>query len=99
MVIENPWSEQHYLVRYWPLKRDIIDRNRHERGDYYKKPTQYWFIGFKPYHNTYMFHENYGDLLTINSTRNAVKRSMIHPDCARRFILEHVIPQRDELMM
>lgn len=26
----------------------IIDKNRMLRGDYYKKPTAYWFVGCTP---------------------------------------------------
>ena len=48
LVFENPHSEQHYLTRYWCLKPNVIDKNRRLNGDYYRKPTQYWFIGCKP---------------------------------------------------
>ena len=42
MVLENPYTQQHYLVRYFPIKPKIIDKDRTKDGDYYKKPTQYF---------------------------------------------------------
>lgn len=52
LIIENPYKTEHYLTRYWCLKPAIIDMNRRLRGDYYKKPTQYWFINCNPSNNT-----------------------------------------------
>lgn len=48
MVFENPYSEEHFLRRYWCLPSTIIDRDRTERGDYFTKPTQYWFLNCEP---------------------------------------------------
>lgn len=43
LVMENPFSEEHFLRRYWCYLPAVIDRDRRENGDYYKKPTS---IGF-----------------------------------------------------
>lgn len=99
LVIENPYSGQHYLTLYWPLKPALIDRDRTVRGDYFKKPTQFWFVNFEPFHNVYLFPENMEQRKTIKQVRNTVQRSMISKVYARRFILEHLIPKRDELMI
>lgn len=48
LIIENPYSEQHYLTRYWCLEPNVVDKDRTIRGDYFKKPTQYWFINCNP---------------------------------------------------
>ena len=48
MIVENPYTQQHYLVRYFPIKAKIIDKDRTQNGDYYKKPTQYFFINCEP---------------------------------------------------
>ena len=47
LIIENPKGTCHYLTRNWSLKPTIIDTNRRDNGDYYKKPTQYWFVNCK----------------------------------------------------
>ena len=51
LIVENPYSEEHYLRRYWCLPATLIDKDRRLRGDYYRKPTQYWFINCEPKHN------------------------------------------------
>lgn len=51
LIIENPYSTQHYLTRYWCLKPRIIDYDRHKEGDYYEKPTQYYFVNCEPNFN------------------------------------------------
>ena len=51
LVMENPYSEEHFLRRYWCFLPAIIDRDRRENGDYYKKPTQYWFLNIEPANN------------------------------------------------
>lgn len=51
LIMENPYSEEHFLRRYWCLKPGIIDKDRRDRGDYFMKPTQYWFINCKPKNN------------------------------------------------
>ena len=51
LILENPYSEEHYLRRYWCYQPSIIDKDRRERGDYFKKPTQYWFLNCEPSNN------------------------------------------------
>lgn len=51
LVMENPYSEEHFLRRYWCYSPAIIDKDRRNNGDYFKKPTQYWFLNFKPKQN------------------------------------------------
>lgn len=51
LIIENPYSTTHYLTKYWAIPSKIIDKNRTLHGDYYEKPTQYWFINCEPKNN------------------------------------------------
>lgn len=48
LVMENPYSEEHFLRRYWCYLPSIIDKDRRDNGDYYAKPTQYWFLNCEP---------------------------------------------------
>ena len=43
MILENPWSEQTYLKANFIKVPDVIDMDRTKRGDFFKKPTAYWF--------------------------------------------------------
>ena len=90
LVIENPYSEQHYLKRYWCLKPSIIDKNRTLNGDCFEKPTQYWFINCRPKEN-FIFEPLLQVKKKIVSKCNKVDRSMIHPQYANRFIREFII--------
>ena len=90
LIIENPYSSQHYLTRYWALKPAIIDDDRRETGDYYKKPTQYWFVGRKP-SNNFIFEGKDIKVSRNIIDQNKVERSMISPDYANRFIREYII--------
>lgn len=91
LIIENPYCSQHYLTNYWCLKPKIIDNDRTDNGDYYKKPTQYWFIGCEPYHNFIFEPLEEVSRKTISTTHDKVERSLIHPQYANRFIREHIL--------
>lgn len=91
LIIENPFSEQHYLRRYWCIKPSIIDYNRRDRGDYFKKPTQYYFLNRKPSNNLIHEHVDLKENKTISNTHNQVERSMISKDYANRFIREFIL--------
>lgn len=91
MIIENPWSTTHYLTKYWPLKPALIDKDRREMGDYYTKPTQYWFINCKPSYNLIFEPQVLKEKKNIVDTRDKAERSLISPDYANRFIREYVL--------
>ena len=37
LIIENPYSTTHYLVKYWAIPYSILANDRTKNGDYYKK--------------------------------------------------------------
>nr|DAW77658.1 MAG TPA: hypothetical protein [Bacteriophage sp.] len=104
IVIENPLnvSGLHYLTNFWCLKPSIIDRDRTQNGDYYKKPTQYWFIGLNPKNNL-VFEplEQVESMQPIQYMTNKnplgidrkTARSMIHPQYADRFIRQYILDE------
>lgn len=105
LVMENPYSEEHFLRRYWCYPATIIDKDRRLNGDYYKKPTQYWFLNCDP-KNNFLFEalpynaiEQKSAIENMNSTtfekmgvnNRKTARSMIHPEYANRFIRQYLI--------
>jgi hypothetical protein len=103
LIMENPYSEEHYLRRYWCYPPSVIDRDRRERGDYFKKPTQYFFVNCKPSNNL-IFEINNDNSIKIKDAIRFMPngkyvgadnlktaRSMIHPQYANRFIREFII--------
>lgn len=94
LIIENPYSEQHYLKRYWCIKPSVIDTNRRNNGDYFIKPTQYWFINCEPKYN-FIFEPIKEVEHKIVDKEDTVGRSMIHPQYANRFIREFIIDEKE----
>ncbi|MDR0979481.1 MAG: hypothetical protein LBL91_06180 [Lachnospiraceae bacterium] len=91
LIIENPYSTTHYLVKYWAIPYSILDINRTTRGDYYKKPTQYWFINCKPKNNMILEAYSAENAKSIEYIHNKTERSMISKEYANRFIREFII--------
>ena len=95
LIIENPYSEQHYLSKYWCIKTKYIDYDRRKKGDYFKKPTQYWFINIEPKCNLIFEGIEIKEKKTISECfgKNIyqVERSMISKDYAKRFIQELIL--------
>ena len=99
LVIENPFTQPHYLTDFWPLKPAIIDRDRRNDGDSMKKPTQYWFIGFKPKNNLVMEQLDFVRTQNIERLKGAhrtARRSEIQPQYANRFIRKYLIEQENK---
>lgn len=97
MIVENPYTQPHYLTMYFPVKPKLIDTDRRANGDYFKKPTQYWFVNCEP--EQYMFFEPLEHVknLTISEAsklgigkNQQVNRSLMHPQYARRFIKSYI---------
>ena len=97
LIIENPSTEPNYLItgQNFP-KPTIIDRNRMLRGDYYAKPTAYWFINCKPTYGRSF--QNDKEQKTIQKAKCSPKagvcsmeRSLISPDYARNFICDFIL--------
>ena len=109
LVMENPYSEEHFLRRYWCYLPKIIDKDRRLNGDYYKKPTQYWFLNCEPENNLVFEPVEYHGLDCKDAIRLMTKdtweqtgaktqktaRSMIHPDYANRFIRQYLIKEKN----
>lgn len=96
LIIENPFSALHYLHNNFLKEPTVIDINRQKRGDYFRKPTGYWFFNcVNTIGESYQKPEKY---LTVWEAKSAPQqglcseeRSMISPDYARNFICDFII--------
>lgn len=97
LIIENPYTQPHYLTTHWCIKPKIIDKNRRENGDYMEKPTQFFFIGCEPKQNFIFEPIEYVELRKHNSMTNKdgknrqERRSEMHPQYANRFIRQYIL--------
>lgn len=96
LIIENPFSPLHFLVNNFPAEPAVIDKNRMERGDYFVKPTQYWFINCSPTRG--FTYQNDKQQKIINKAARgkqaglcSEERSLISPDYARNFICDFIL--------
>jgi hypothetical protein len=102
LIIENPATAPNYLItgQNFPTPT-IIDNNRMIRGDYFKKPTAYWFINCE---NTYGFsYQNDKEQKIIDKCKGSKgdglcseERSMISSDYARNFICDFILGKEQE---
>lgn len=96
MIVENPWSEQTFLKANFVQSPTIIDNNRQLRGDYFKKPTAYWFFNCEPT-NGRSYQKPKETKIVQNSKKGksagicSEERSLISPDYARNFICDFII--------
>lgn len=99
MIIENPYTQPHYLTSYFPVKPKVIIKNRHEEGDYFKKPTQFFFVNCEPEQNVVMQPIKAVKMTNITKCSSEIegegdrqtKRSLIHPQFADRFIKTYIL--------
>lgn len=96
LIIENPWSGIGYLRNNFVEDPKVIDMDRTLRGDYFKKPTAYWFLNCEPTMGLTIQKDK--KTKTIRKTKSASEaglcsedRSMISSDYARNFICDFIL--------
>ena len=96
LILENPYSLQTFLKSGFVQPPSIVDTDRTRRGDYFVKPTAYWFINCEPTHSftptTPKFRKN---IMSANPSKEAglcsEERSMISSEYAKNFICDFVL--------
>lgn len=102
LVVENPYSTEHFLYNNFPHAPKVIDTDRTRRGDYFKKPTQFYYHNCEP---------TFGESITmakehktIRNSKSGIKagicsedRSLISPDYARNFICDFILGKEQDL--
>lgn len=96
LVFENPYSATHYLHNNFFKAPTIIDKNRMKRGDYFVKPTGYWFFNCEPtYGESYQNDKEQKKVWECKGAAQAgicsTERSLISPDYARNWICDFII--------
>ncbi len=103
LVIENPATKPNYLVGSQNFVRPtMIDNDRTKRGDFFKKPTAYWFVNFEPTFGT--SYQQPKERKRVDRCKSAPQaglcseeRSLISPDYARNFICDFVLGKEQNI--
>lgn len=102
LIIENPATEPNYLItgQNFPSPT-FIDKNRLLRGDYFRKPTAYWFFNCSPTNvSSCQMDKKPKRIDRTQSSKQAgicsMERSMISPDYARNFICDFILGKPQE---
>lgn len=96
LVFENPYSLQTFLKSGFIQAPAVVDENRTLRGDYFIKPTAYWYINCEPTKGkSFQKPKEVKRLMWEKKSPQAgvcsEERSMISPDYARNFICDFII--------
>ena len=99
LIMENPWSEQTYLKANFVMPPSLVDMDRTKRGDFFTKPTAYWYINCEPTHGqTYQKPKEHKTIVKAKMGKQAglcsEERSMISPDYARNFICDFILGKK-----
>jgi hypothetical protein len=104
LVVENPWAMQTYLKNGFIKAPQVIDNDRTRRGDYFVKPTAFWFVSCEP---TNGFTYQPTDMSKVKNVRDArgskqagicsEERSMISSDYARNWICDFILGQKQDI--
>lgn len=103
LIIENPATEPNYLMtgQNFP-KPTMIDKNRMLRGDYFVKPTAYWFVNCEPTYGCSFQKDK--KQKTITSSKYSpqagicsMERSLISSDYARNFICDFILGKKQKI--
>lgn len=97
LIIENPWTHPQYLQQNFVAPPSLIDKDRSARGDYFRKPTAYWFVNCEPLLGNFTEQRDKEVCIVYNAKpapRGGLcseERSMISPDYARNFIRDFIL--------
>lgn len=103
MIFENPITDS-FLNHYFLKPPTVKDNNRMLRGDFYVKPTGYWFWNCNPTNGVTIQKDKNQRKISTGSIAKGIRgkssgqaglcsedRSAISPDYARNFICDFII--------
>lgn len=100
LIVENPYATHHYLHANFPYKPKLIDYDRRMRGDYFKKPTQYFFHNCEPtFGQSYTKPKEVKNVKQLSGGKGGLcneERSMISHDYARNFICDFILGKEQQ---
>lgn len=94
LILENPYT-YNYLLKTLPIKPKLVIQDRTKYGDYFKKPTMFYFINCEP--NLFVAeYKGTKPTKTIKGTNYGIERSLISKEFAKIFIEEFIIKEKEK---
>lgn len=103
MIFENPYDDSmHYLKNNFIKSPAVYDKNRMLRGDYFKKPTGFWYINCEAtYGESFQNDKKQKIVRELPSAKGdglcSEERSMISSDYARNFICDFILGKKQDM--
>lgn len=98
IVIENPYTQPHFLTNNFALPPALIDKDRSRRGDVRRKHTQYFYFNCEPTYGESYQQTPKDKIISHDDLKGgkhaglcSEERSMISPDYARNFICDFIL--------
>lgn len=98
LIMENPWSEQTFLKANFVMPPALVDMDRTRRGDYFRKPTAYWFLNCEPTHGETTTPTPKNKVKSVGQMKQGERaglcseeRSTIAPQYAHNFICDFIL--------
>ena len=92
-VIENPYSGNYLLEQKEIKQPSLVIQDRRVYGDYYRKPTMFYYYNFEPSYMTEFLRITNNEKKYINY-EGGITRSLIHKDFAYNFINKYILGVR-----
>ena len=90
LIIENPYGKVNFLKHFFPLKPEVVLLDRRRMGDFYKKPTQFFFINCEPEFKLWKeCAETMGEQNRVEDNKGFM-RSVISTTFAKNFIKAYI---------
>ena len=90
LIIENPYGKINFLKWYFPIRPELVITDRRSYGDFFKKPTQFFFINCVPEFKLFQGADK--TKFTSNKVidKKGLDRSLISPVFAENFCKQFI---------
>lgn len=90
LVIENPYGKINFLKWYFPIRPEIIITDRRDYGDFFKKPTQFFFVNCVPEFKLFQEADKTKFVAKPIEDKRGIDRSLISPAFAENFCKQFI---------
>lgn len=90
LIIENPYGKINFLKWYFPIRPGIVITDRRSYGDYFKKPTQFFFINCVPEFKLFQEEDKTKFVTKRIVDKRGIDRSLISPAFAENFCKQFI---------